>query len=112
MQYQSEVRTACSRLVYHMVVLGWIRRGATNSCNFTHIMMKAGWTQDSKTPSKKRTAMRDAKFFAAAEQAITQPHKNTFVARYLATGSFWRRRFVGYSPTKTPMYKIVPSQLV
>jgi hypothetical protein len=56
--------------------------------------------------------MRDLKFSAAAEQAITQPQRKTFVARYLATGNFWRRRFVGYSPTKTPMYKIVPSQLV
>jgi hypothetical protein len=47
--------------------------------------------------------MRDLKFSAAAEQVITQPQRKTFVARYLATGNFWRRRFVGYSPTKMPM---------
>jgi hypothetical protein len=75
------------------------------------MMIKAGWTQDSKIPRRKRTVIKPAKLVAAAEQAMTAPQQKTLTARYLATGSFWSRRLVGYSPTSTPMYRIVPSQL-
>lgn len=67
------------------------------------MMINDGWTQDSKIPSKKRTTISVLKSFAAAEQAITTPQRKTFADKYLATGSFWSNRFVGYSPTRTPM---------
>ena len=75
------------------------------------MMMNAGWTQDSNTPRRKRTAINDPKLRDAAEHAITTPQQKTLAERYFATGNRWRRRFVGYSPTKTPIYRIVPSQL-
>ena len=77
----------------------------------TYMIMKAGCTQDSKTPRRKRTAIREAKLCVAAEQAITTPQQNTLAERYFDTGSRWSSKFVGYSPTSTPIYKIVPSQL-
>jgi hypothetical protein len=96
------------------------------------MMMKDGCTHASKTPSKNLTTIRDLKSLAAAEQAITTPQHldvvsptnpamcrfppggypyPTLNARYFATGSFCKRRLVGYSPKRTPIYNIVPSQL-
>lgn len=63
-------------------------------------------------PRRKRTAIKDPKLWAAAEHAITTPQQNTLMERYFATGNRWSKRVVGYSPTSTPMYKIVPNQLV
>lgn len=76
------------------------------------MMINAGCMQDSNMPSKNRTTIKDLKSLAAAEQAMTTPQKKTLAATYFATGSFCSRRLVGYSPTRTPMYKIVPSQLI
>lgn len=74
-------------------------------------MINAGCMQDSNMPSRNRTTIKDLKSLAAAEQAMTMPHRKTLAATYFATGSFCSRRLVGYSPTSTPMYNIVPSQL-
>jgi hypothetical protein len=68
-----------------------------------YMMMNDGCTQDSKIPSRKRTTIRVLKSLAAAEQAITKPQQNTFADKYLATGSFWSSKLVGYSPTRIPM---------
>jgi hypothetical protein len=104
MQYQRDVRIDCSRFVYHMLVLGaMLDKSENHFAMETYMMMKEGCTQDSKTPRRNRTTMSEAKFLAAAEQAMTQPQQKTLTARYFATGSFWRRRLVGYSPTRTPM---------
>lgn len=61
MQYHRDVRTACSRCVYHMVAM----------------IMKVGWTHDSNIPSRKRTIIKDLKSFAAAEQTMIAPQRNT-----------------------------------
>lgn len=91
-------------------------------------MMNAGCTQDSKRPNRNRTAIKLPKVFVAAEHETTVPQRKTldvvsrrifkrervdthFAARYFATGIFWRRKLVGYSPARMPIYKIVPSQL-
>lgn len=81
--------------------------------------MNAGCTQDSKRPRRNRTAIKLRKFFAAAEHETTAPQRNTlvvvsrthherkgssyFAARYFATGNFWSRKFVGYSPARIPI---------
>ena len=89
----------------HIVVLGIreynIQDQEQNSTSY--MIMNEGWTQDSNTPSKNRTTIRDLKSFAAAEHAITTPQRKTLEARYFATGSFWSNKLVGYSPTSTPM---------
>lgn len=75
------------------------------------MMINAGCMQDSNIPSRNRTTIKALKSLAAAEQAMTTPQRKTLAATYFATGSFCSKRLVGYSPTSTPMYNIVPSQL-
>jgi hypothetical protein len=75
----------------------------------TYTSIIAGWTQLSKNPSKKRTAMRDAKLVDAAEHATTAPQMKILIASIFATGNFCRSKFWGYSPQRIPMYRMVPN---
>jgi hypothetical protein len=75
----------------------------------TYINIIAGWIQLSKKPNRNLTAIKDAKCVEAAEQATIAPQTNTLTASVLARGSFCSSRLCGYSPTKIPMYSIVPS---
>lgn len=80
MQYHRLVRTACSSRVYHIAVLG----DSQSDCgglfpSETHRMIKVGWTQDSKMPNRKRTAIKAPQLVAAAEHVTTAPHRNTLL---------------------------------
>ena len=69
----------------------------------------AGCTQLSKNPNRNLTAMRAAKSVDAVEQATITPQMKTLTDSIFARGSFCRRKFIGYSPHRIPMYRMVPS---
>jgi hypothetical protein len=71
--------------------------------NKTYSNIMAGCTQLSKKPNRNRTVIRDAKFVEAAEHETTTPHIKTLTESILASGSFCRRKFWGYSPARIPM---------
>lgn len=76
----SPARRLCSCTVYH-----WDDRSA-----------KAGILAASKTPRRKRIATAPLKFDTVAKRARTAPQTMTQKAEYLARGSRWSRRLVGY----------------
>lgn len=85
MQYHKLVRTVCSSRVYHIAVLSpyeLTNAGALHLIR-TYMRMNAGCTQDSKMPSKKRTAINAPQFVAAAEHAITAPQRNMLLPNQL-----------------------------
>src|SRR5437879_4781634 len=75
----------------------------------THSNIIAGCTQLSKNPSRNRTVMSAGNLVEAAEQATMTPQMKTLTDSILARGSFCRRKFIGYSPQRIPIYRIVPS---
>lgn len=113
MQYQIEFNTDCSSRLYHMAVLALksaARLTESRDRKDTHMSIIAGWIQLSKNPNRNRTAINDPKRVDAAEHATIAPQINTLTDSILATGNFCNSRFWGYSPTRMPIYRIVPSR--